>query len=98
MRVFESDGSINHIPAVPCEVFDVTGAGDTVVSAMAASLSCGLSFVDAGIVSTFAASVAVRKIGVAAVSVKEIEASLTAGFELTVEPRRLIAEPQTAGA
>jgi D-beta-D-heptose 7-phosphate kinase / D-beta-D-heptose 1-phosphate adenosyltransferase len=100
MRVFEAEGAITHVPALEVEVFDVTGAGDTVVSALAAGLSCGLTFVDAGVLSTFAASVTVRKIGVAAVSPREIEAAMNEGYELVPEVRRgaIVAASATPGA
>lgn len=98
MAVFEANGAVIHIPAVPCEVFDVTGAGDTVVSAMAMGVSCGLGIVDAAIVSTFAASVAVRKIGVAAVSVHEIENVLSTGYDLVITEKRSMTPKVTVRA
>lgn len=98
MRVFESSGAVTHVPAAQVEVFDVTGAGDTVVSATAVGLSCGLGFVDASVLATFAASVTVRKIGVAAVSPKEIEGAMSAGYGLVPDVRRAVPADVTAGA
>ena len=58
------------------EVFDVTGAGDTVIAVLAGALASGESLAAAAALSNFAAGLVVRKIGVASVSPSEIRAAL----------------------
>jgi rfaE bifunctional protein kinase chain/domain len=70
-----------HFPAIARSVFDVTGAGDTVVAVLAAALACGASPQAACILATAAASVVVAKVGTATASAAEIAAELEAsGF------------------
>src|SRR5437870_3830111 len=47
MSLFEADGRVTHLPTAAREVYDVTGAGDTVVGVVALSLAVGASFPDA---------------------------------------------------
>jgi len=60
------------IPTAAIEVFDVTGAGDTVIAAFTLSLSCGASYYEAAIVANFAAGIVVGKLGAAAANKKEL--------------------------
>ncbi|NTV09722.1 MAG: D-glycero-beta-D-manno-heptose-7-phosphate kinase [Zoogloea sp.] len=60
------------LPARALEVYDVTGAGDTVVAVLAAGLAAGLALADATSLANFAAGVVVGKLGTATVSVEEI--------------------------
>jgi len=62
-----------HIPTQAREVFDVTGAGDTVISTLAASLGAGVSLERAMVLSNLAAGVVVAKSGTASVSLNELE-------------------------
>ena len=62
-----------HIPTKAREVFDVTGAGDTVISTLAASLGAGVSLERAMVLSNLAAGVVVAKSGTASVSLRELE-------------------------
>lgn len=78
LSVFEAAGSVCHIPAVESEVYDVAGAGDTVVSALTLALACGLGLVDAGAIANCSGGAVVRKVGVATTSVKEIDSLLGA--------------------
>jgi len=61
------------IPTVAREVFDVTGAGDTVLASLAVALASGLNIVEACEFSNKAAAVVVAKVGSATVSLNEIE-------------------------
>ncbi|MBI5872660.1 MAG: D-glycero-beta-D-manno-heptose-7-phosphate kinase [Candidatus Omnitrophica bacterium] len=65
-------GSVVHIPTVAQEVFDVSGAGDTVISVFTLALSCGVKMEEAAALANVAAGVVVGKIGVAVVSKEEI--------------------------
>ena len=58
------------------EVFDVSGAGDTVIAVLAAGLSGGLKGTDAAFLANLAASVVVRKLGTYAVSREELKEAL----------------------
>jgi D-beta-D-heptose 7-phosphate kinase / D-beta-D-heptose 1-phosphate adenosyltransferase len=62
-----------HLPTHAREVFDVTGAGDTVISTLAASLGAGVTLERAMVLSNLAAGVVVGKSGTASVSVSELE-------------------------
>ena len=70
------DGAI-YLPTQAREVFDVSGAGDTTVAAIAASLAAGASMPVAMQIANAAAGVVVGKIGTATVSVKELKSALT---------------------
>lgn len=72
MYLFEKDGNVVHIPAIVQEVFDVTGAGDTVVSTFTLALASGANMIDAAKLSNYAAGVVVRKVGTATVLPEEI--------------------------
>ena len=64
------------LPAEAREVFDVTGAGDTVIALMAASLGAGLTNVEAATLANLAAGLVVAKIGVAGVTPAELSLAL----------------------
>ena len=61
-----------HIPTQARDVFDVTGAGDTVISTLATALASGLSLQQAMVLSNLAAGIVVAKIGTATASPQEI--------------------------
>jgi rfaE bifunctional protein kinase chain/domain len=71
MTLFDAQGAL-HVPAQAREVFDVTGAGDTVIATMAAALAAGLSLRDAVPWANKAAGVVVAKFGTASVSREEL--------------------------
>jgi D-beta-D-heptose 7-phosphate kinase/D-beta-D-heptose 1-phosphate adenosyltransferase len=61
-----------HIPTVAQEVFDVSGAGDTVIATFSLAIAAGASPVEAAIVSNHAAGIVVGKVGTATVSSEEL--------------------------
>jgi D-beta-D-heptose 7-phosphate kinase/D-beta-D-heptose 1-phosphate adenosyltransferase len=67
---------VTYIPAVPREVFDITGAGDTVVSTIALALAAGAGMKSAAILSNYAASVVIGKIGTAPCFRLELEEAI----------------------
>ena len=73
MSLMQQDYDPVHIPTQAREVFDVTGAGDTVISTLAASLGAGVSIERAMVLSNLAAGVVVGKSGTASVSLSELE-------------------------
>ena len=71
MTLFDAQGSF-HVPAVARQVFDVTGAGDTVIATMAAMLAAGLSPREAVPIANRAAGIVVSQFGTASVSYDEL--------------------------
>jgi len=69
-------GKIFHLPAFSHEVFDVTGAGDTVVAALTLALVSGATLREAVAMANAAASIVVEKIGTSQVSPEELKARL----------------------
>ncbi len=67
-----------HLPARAREVFDVTGAGDTVISVLAASLAAGEQLPQAVALANLAASIVVAKLGTAAISTPELRRAIQA--------------------
>lgn len=72
MILFENGGGKFHIPTAAREVFDVSGAGDTVISVLAVALACKAKMRDAAILSNLAAGIVVGKLGTATVSQDEL--------------------------
>ena len=77
MTLIERDGPSQHLTASAQEVFDVTGAGDTVIAVMAGGLSAGLSMADAARYANHAAGVVVAKLGTASVTPEELEHAIS---------------------
>jgi len=71
MSLFDAAGHVQ-VPAQAREVFDVTGAGDTVIATLAAMLGCGLSLREAMPIANRAGSIVVGKFGTASVSYDEL--------------------------
>lgn len=76
MTLIQKDGH-THLPAYAREVFDVTGAGDTVIGTLGAAAAAGAELVTATALANLAASLAVGKLGAATVSAPELFAALT---------------------
>ncbi len=72
MALFGADGERLHIPSVARTVFDVSGAGDTVVAVLTLALSAGASIEEAVRLANFAAGAVVEKLGTATASPQEI--------------------------
>ncbi len=71
MTIFEAD-AITEVPTYAQKVFDVTGAGDTVIAALSLGLAAGFSLVDSCMLANFAAGVVVGKIGCVPCEVQEL--------------------------
>ncbi|MCK5139902.1 MAG: D-glycero-beta-D-manno-heptose-7-phosphate kinase, partial [Thermodesulfovibrionia bacterium] len=72
MSLFETNGKIIHIPTRAKEVYDVSGAGDTVVGTLALALAANASMKDAAILANHAAGITVGKFGTSTVTIDEI--------------------------
>jgi D-beta-D-heptose 7-phosphate kinase/D-beta-D-heptose 1-phosphate adenosyltransferase len=79
MSLFEAGRPVAHIPTFAREVYDVTGAGDTVMAALALALASGASVRDAAVLANYAAGVVVGKRGTATVSRAELSRALEDG-------------------
>ncbi|MEC9218387.1 MAG: bifunctional D-glycero-beta-D-manno-heptose-7-phosphate kinase/D-glycero-beta-D-manno-heptose 1-phosphate adenylyltransferase HldE [Pseudomonadota bacterium] len=78
MTLIRPDSPELHLPARAQEVFDVTGAGDTVISVLAASMAAGDGFADATALANLAAGLVVGKLGTAAISGPELRRAMLA--------------------
>ncbi len=76
MALLESGRELLSIPTTAREVFDVTGAGDTVIAVLAMGLAAGAPFGEAAALANIAAGVVVGKVGTATVSEEELLAVL----------------------
>jgi rfaE bifunctional protein kinase chain/domain len=79
MSIFNRDGTITHIPTKAQEVYDVTGAGDTVTAALALAMAAGASLEDAATIANHAAGVVVGKVGTSTATIGEVRASMNNG-------------------
>jgi D-glycero-beta-D-manno-heptose-7-phosphate kinase len=79
MSLFERRGTVTHIPTTAKAVFDVTGAGDTVVSALGLALAAGASMQEAAILSNLAAGIVVGIVGTATANRAALEVALERG-------------------
>ncbi len=76
MSLYRADQAPRHVPALAQEVFDVTGAGDTVVATIALALGAGIALEQAIELASVAAAIAVSKRGTSTVSPEELTAAL----------------------
>jgi D-beta-D-heptose 7-phosphate kinase/D-beta-D-heptose 1-phosphate adenosyltransferase len=72
MSLFESGDRVTHIPATAREVFDVTGAGDTVVATAVLTLAAGGTLREAAELANRAAGIAIGKLGTGTVAPREL--------------------------
>lgn len=75
MSLFEPPAEHTHFPTVAQEVYDVTGAGDTVIAALAMALAAGADFKEAALISNHAAGIVIREVGTASTTVDELRES-----------------------
>jgi D-beta-D-heptose 7-phosphate kinase/D-beta-D-heptose 1-phosphate adenosyltransferase len=76
MSLYEADGVSWHIPTQAQQVYDVTGAGDTVIGTLALALSTGATMKDAAWLANQAAGIVVGMIGTATVSASQLSEAL----------------------
>lgn len=77
MSIYMDTGEPVHIPTKARQVFDVTGAGDTVVATLALALAVGADLVTSARVANFAAGIVVGKRGASTVAPEELSARLS---------------------
>jgi D-beta-D-heptose 7-phosphate kinase/D-beta-D-heptose 1-phosphate adenosyltransferase len=78
MSFFPADGAPTHLATVAQDVFDVSGAGDTVIAVLAAAVGAGVPLIDGMRLANHAAGIVVSKMGTATVTRRELAASLAA--------------------
>ena len=88
MVLVMKDGSTTHIPSIAREIYDVSGAGDTVTAWMGTALAAGASVREAAQLANYAAGVEVSKAGVATVSPQEVLAAHEERFDQIGRLRR----------
>jgi len=77
MMLMEGDAAPVYVDTVAREVYDVTGAGDTVIAALASALAAGASMVEAAVIANHAAGIVVGKVGTATASPAELLATFS---------------------
>jgi len=73
MSLFEGNNEMVHIPTVAKEIFDVSGAGDTVVSTISLAMASGMDLELAVKLANFAAGIVVGKMGTSTISIEELK-------------------------
>ena len=76
LSVFERGKKAMHIPTLAKEVYDVTGAGDTVIAVSSLALVAGASIRDAALLANIAAGIVVGKLGTASLTSDELISAL----------------------
>lgn len=77
MTLFQKNGEIHRFDALARKVYDVTGAGDTVIAALAVAIGAGLNFFEAAKLANIAAGLVVEQIGTTAITREMLENALT---------------------
>lgn len=72
MAIFSDDAEPVYVPTFAKKVFDVTGAGDTVIAALALGVSSGLKLAEACVLANYAAGIVVAKVGCVPCSIHEL--------------------------
>lgn len=78
MALFGREEEVWHVATSARQVFDVTGAGDTVIAATALALAAGFPLLSACVLANYAAGVVVGKVGASTASIEELQASIKA--------------------
>lgn len=76
MAVFENRDTVMHIPTTARQVYDVTGAGDTVIASIALGSATGLPLVQSCLIANYAAGIVVGKVGAATASPNQVAESI----------------------
>ncbi|WFS62575.1 D-glycero-beta-D-manno-heptose-7-phosphate kinase [Pseudodesulfovibrio thermohalotolerans] len=72
MALFEGEGAVRHIPTFARKVFDVTGAGDTVIATTGLALAAGMDLLTACTLANYAAGVVVAQVGAATATPEDL--------------------------
>lgn len=81
MTLFAGSRSVEHISSAPRQVYDVTGAGDTVLATVSLAVSAGASYRDAMELAAEAAAIAISTMGTATVKLDELASALNVAVQ-----------------
>ncbi len=81
ISLFERGQAPRHIPVPPAEIYDISGAGDTVTATAAAALVAGASFLEATVLANLAASLVIQHVGCYAVRPQELHEAVDANLD-----------------
>jgi D-beta-D-heptose 7-phosphate kinase/D-beta-D-heptose 1-phosphate adenosyltransferase len=90
MSVIDADSPPVHLPAAARQMFDVSGAGDTVVATLSLAVAAGANIIDAAAIANIAAGIVVGKRGTATVTTGEIMAAIRP-FDGHSDPQKIFA-------
>ena len=90
MTLFQDNGEVTHIPTMAKEVYDVTGAGDTVISVLTLAMASGATARQAAILSNIAAGIVVGEVGTATIRTSELDDAIRNGIR---EKHRRVGSP-----
>lgn len=93
MSLVSAEGAPLHLPALAREIFDVSGAGDTVVAVLATGLAAGMTVGEAAQLANIAAGLVVAKVGTAVVRSAELADAIDAATGLSksiIDPDQLV--------
>ena len=76
MTLFAGSGTVEHLAPAPRQVYDVTGAGDTVLATLSLAISAGAAYRDAMELAAEAAAIAIGTMGTATVTLRQLESAL----------------------
>ncbi len=76
LLIFDKNLQITHIPTFAREVFDVSGAGDTVISTLTLCLACGCDIIESATIANHAAGSVCSKMGITPATLKDIKKSI----------------------
>jgi D-beta-D-heptose 7-phosphate kinase/D-beta-D-heptose 1-phosphate adenosyltransferase len=88
MALFKRKGNFVHIPTVAQEVYDVSGAGDTVIATFTVARASGANMVEAAHISNVAAGVVVGKLGIATCNTDELKFHMEQIKRYGVRPKK----------
>jgi D-beta-D-heptose 7-phosphate kinase/D-beta-D-heptose 1-phosphate adenosyltransferase len=80
MSLFRPDREPTHVPVMAREVYDVTGAGDTVIATLTLAAAAGATLEQAAVLSNAAAAVVVGEVGTASVTAEELALAIELGY------------------
>jgi len=81
MTLFEEEGKVTYIKSVAREVYDVTGAGDTVIAALTLGIAAGLDMKSAAYLSNLAAGIVVGEVGTSSVNINNLKELIATHIE-----------------
>lgn len=82
MTLFDRSGNIDHFDAAARQVYDVTGAGDSVIACLGVAIAAGLSTLEAVRLSNVVGGLSIEKLGTSGVTLNELRASLSGEFAI----------------